>query len=284
MLSLFWRRSVAWLLAGSLALPVSAAEAELSWGIEPFLPPRTMANAFKVSRDYMGERSGSRIVISSAASYAQFVPALLRTEYDLAFVGPHSGLLAMQKAGYVPLVQCGGALQSVLVVPRDSAYRKPEDLAGQLVALPDALTVTSMLGMEIFDQGGKRPTAAVRFTHTAFQNEGPLMMLRGEAAASVIARAAYNQLLSPQIRADLQIIGESRPVPHMMMLAHSRLPQALRTRLREAALEYLRTTDPAKAVFARNCLAADKLLGDDGARQLAPYAEELRRRLQSIAK
>lgn len=267
----------AMLMATCLPAVASAGD-ELSWGIEPFMPARHLANAFKVSREFLGERSESRIIATTAANYDQFVDALMRSEYDLVLVGPHSGTLAMQRAGYQQLVQCDGALRALLVVEKNSSFRSPQDLKGQIVALPDHLTVTSMLGAEFFRPPFTGLPIDVSYKYNDFQNMGPLMALRGEAAAAVIADSAWT-MISPQIRGDLRVIAESKPVPQMMVLIHGRVSAEKRARLRNAALEFLRSPQSRANAFVQGCAYNEKFLSADGIRQVAPYAEELKRRL-----
>lgn len=257
---------------------VQAAGEELSWGIEPFLNARTLATTFKTSRDFLGERVGQRIVTSTAANYDQFVGNLLHAEYDFALLGPHTALLAIQKSGYVPLLQCESTLKVYLLVDKNSAYHKIQDLKGKSVALPDHLTLTSMLGAEFFRALGGATAVDVQYRHNEFQIEGPLMVLKGDADAAVMADQVYD-LISPAIRDDLRIIGESRRVPGLSIVVHKRVDPARRERLRQASLDFIRTADPKVNVFVRNCGASERQLGDDGARVLAPYVEELKRRL-----
>lgn len=270
-----------WLCLLALLLPPCAAQAasdELTWGIEPFLHPRNLAPTFKTSRDFLAERIGMRIVTTTGANYDQFVGNVLRGEYDMALLGPHTGLLAIQKAGYLPLLQCESTLKAILLVDKNSAYRSPQDLKGKRVALPDHLTITSMLGAEFFRAQAGAPAIEVQYRFNAFQVDGPLMALKGEVAAAVMADEVYD-LISPHIRADLRIIGESRRVPGLSLLVHKRVPQERRDRLRAASLEFLRTADPRVNLFVRTCVASEKSLSEEAQRQLFPYVEELKRRL-----
>lgn len=270
-----------WLCILALCSPLVAAQAatdELNWGIEPFLHPRNLAPTFKSSRDFLAERTGTRIVTTTGANYDQFVANVLRGEYDLALLGPHTGLLAIQKAGYLPLLQCESTLKAILLVDKNSAYRSPQDLKGKPVALPDHLTITSMLGAEFFRAQPGSPAVEVQYRYNDFQVDGPLMALKGEVAAAVMADEVYD-LISPHIRSDLRIIGESRRVPGLSLLVHKRVPQERRERLRAASLEFLRTADPRVNLFVRTCVASEKSLGEDAQRLLAPYVEELKRRL-----
>lgn len=267
-------------LALLLAAAANAATAadELTWGIEPFLHARNLAATFKSSRDFLGERTDTRIVTTTGANYDQFVASVMRSEYDMALLGPHTGLLAIQKAGYTPLLQCESTLKVYLLVDKNSAFRKAQDLKGKTVALPDHLTLTSMLGAEFFRSLGGATAIDVQYRHNEFQIEGPLMVLKGDADAAVMADQVYD-LISPAIRDDLRIIGESRRVPGLSIIVHKRVDPARRERLRQASLDFIRTADPKVNVFVRNCGASERQLGDDGARILAPYVEELKRRL-----
>jgi len=275
-----WRRSC---LAGLLLLLAQqSAQAnpatEISFGIEPLLSARTLATAFQGVRDFVGSRSGSKVVVGTAVNYDQFVQQLLGGEFDLAFIGPHSSLLASQKAGYLPLFKCEGAMKAVLIVDRNSAYQKPQDLKGQIVALPDHLTLGAMLGTEFFRPPQLPAPVDVSFKYNDYSNSAALMLLRGDAAAAVVILQTL-RVMSPEIQKSVRILTESKPVPHMVIVVHPRVTPEKRVRLRDALVEFTRVTDPRRNIFVQSCKPGDQLLSEQETRQLQPYVEELRRRL-----
>lgn len=259
------------LLAGNLR-----AE-ELTLAIEPFLSARTLVGAFQPYGNYLGDKTGTKVIVVTASNYDQYMQRLLRGEFDLAIIGPHSALLAAQKAGYVAVMKGEGSLKAIMIVDKASAYQKPEDMKGQLIALPDHLTLTSMLGAEFFRQPDGQ-TIDVRFKYNDYHNTAAMMMLHGEAAAAVIADSAL-QPMAPDIRNNIRIIAESKPVPQMVLLIHSRLAPELRNRLTAMTQEFMRTADPKRNLLARVGFSSGKPLSEQDQRLIAPYIDELRRRL-----
>ena len=275
------RRWLALSLFG-LMLPLrglaAAPAGEMSFGVEPMLSARTLATAFQSFRDFLGERSGAKFVLDTAPNYDQFVRQLLAGEFDMAFIGPHSSLLAGQKAGYVPLFKCDGSMKAVLIVDKNSSYQKALDLKGMTVALPDHLTLGAMLGTEFFRPPLSATPVDVSFKFNDYSNSAAMMLVRGDASAAVVILQTL-RVMSPEIQKNVRILAESKPVPHMMIVVHPRMPVEKRAKLRDAIVEFTRITDPKRNIFVQSCSPSDKFLTEQDARQLAPYVEELRRRL-----
>lgn len=268
-----------WLVLFSVsATPAVAAGAEISLGIEPLLSARTLATSFQSFRDFLGDRSASKVVLDTAPNYERFLQQMLTGEFDIAFVGPHSSLLAVQKAGYLPLFKCEGGMQAVLIVDKNSPFQKPQDLKGKMVALPDAHTLGAMLGAEMFRPPQVSSAVDVNFKYNDFSNTAALMLLRGDASAAVVIQAAL-KIMSPDIQNNVRVLAESKPVPHMMIIVHPRISADKRQKLHDAILEFVRITDAKRNMFVQSCRPSDKLLNEQEVKQLGPYVDELRRRL-----
>lgn len=268
-----------WLPLLLLLLACQAARAadELTLAIEPFLSARALVGAFQPFCNHLSNRTETKVVPITAPNYDQYAQRLLNQEFDIAIIGPHTALLAAQRANYLPLLKGEGFLKALLIVDKNSAYQKPADLKAQTIALPDHLTMTSMLGTEFFRPADAAPID-VHFRYNDFHNTAALMMLRGEAAAAVVADSALLPM-SMEIRENIRIIAESKQVPQMVILIHSRIPVKLRSKLLDAMHDYIKITALQKNFLARVGFSAAKPLTDQDNRQLAPYVEELKRRL-----
>lgn len=264
------------MLMWCLAVPARASEIVL--GIEPFFNPRSLATAFKTVRDFLSERSGAKVVSTTAANYEQFMQQWLNGEFDMVLAGPNFSLLAAQKAGYQQLFRCATPLRIDLVVERNSPYQLPQDLAGKVVALPDGLLLDAVLGAEFFRPPFSPQSVAVNFRHNDYTNSATLMMLRGEAAAAAVNHDAL-MLMSPQIRDEVRVIAQSKPYGSMLVMTHPRMTAERRGKLRDALIEFLGATDPKRNIFSQVCRPSDRLLSEQEVQQLAPYVESLRRSL-----
>lgn len=266
------------LLFSVSAAPVVAAGTEISLGIEPLLSARTLATSFQSFRDFLGDRSASKVVLDTAPNYERFLQQMLTGEFDIVFAGPHSSLLAMQRAGYMPLFKCEGGMQAVLIVDKNSPFQKPQDLKGKVVALPDVHTLGAMLGTEMFRPPQVGAAVDVNFKYNDFTNTAALMLLRGDASAAVVIQAVL-KIMSPEIQNNVRVLAESKSVPHMMIIVHPRVSVEKRQKLHDAILEFVRITDAKRNMFVQSCRPSDKLLNEQEIKQLGPYVDELRRRL-----
>lgn len=264
-------------IVGMLVVTPCAAD-EISLGLEPFFQPRSLANSFKSVRDYLSEKTGSKVYTVTAPNYEQFLRQTVKGEFDLLLAGPSIGLLAEKYAGYRPIFRCAGSLKVDLVVQKDSPYQTAADLAGQAVALPDSLVIDSMLAEEFFRPPFSARNISVNYKHNDFSNNATLMMLRGDAVAAAVNHDAM-LLMSPQIQDDLRVIAQSKTYGNMLVLVHPRVDAATSARLRETIIHFLTITDPRRNLFTQVCRPSDKLLTEQEARQLVPYVTEMQRRL-----
>lgn len=269
--------SLVWCLSCLLSAVLQARE--LSFAVEPFLTPRSLISAFQPMRDYVGAQTGNKVVLVTAKNYDDYLDRLFKGEFDLAIIGPHSALLAAQRAGYVPLLKAEGALHAVVLVRKDSPYQRLTDLKGQLVAFPDALTVTSMLGGELFKQAGLVQGHDITFRHNDYHNTAAMMLLRDEAAAAVVADSALLPM-SPEIRAGIRVLAESKGVPQMVLLAHPSLSADERRGVAEAVAGFDQSRPPAHNFLALIGISMTRPLSDADIKQVAPYVEALKRHLE----
>jgi len=109
----------------------------LTFGIVP------QQSASRVAEDWgpllaeISRRSGVALVFRTAPSIPAFEERLGQGEYDLAYMNPyHYVVFHTAKAYRAFAKEQDRKIKGILVVRKDSAYRKPADLAGKTVVFP----------------------------------------------------------------------------------------------------------------------------------------------------
>ncbi len=133
------RWSLVVLCLGGTNLQALAQEAQksLSFGVVPQQSATRLAEEWGPLLAEISRRSGVALVFKTAPSIPVFEERLAKGEYDLAYMNPYHYVVFHAAVGYQAFAkEQDRRLKGILVVRKDSAYRKPADLAGKTVVFP----------------------------------------------------------------------------------------------------------------------------------------------------
>jgi phosphonate transport system substrate-binding protein len=222
----YYRRLVLPIFAAFLAAPAHAAEPPpLQMGVLPYLSSERLFKNFLPLKDYLEAQLKRRIVMSTAPNFNIYVQRAARGDYDIYLTAPHFALLAETEQDYRRVSRFTRELTGDLVLRRDSAVRRVEDLRGLSVITPDALAITSLLGEQLLKEHGLSPGLDYRLERSASHNNAIMTVYRSGADAALTESAIFEQLTS-EVRRELRVLARTHRVPHIMVMAHSRLPAA----------------------------------------------------------
>lgn len=250
----------------------------LQMGLLPYLSGERLFEYFLPMKDYLEAKLKRRIVLSTAPDFKTYVQRAARGDYDIYQTAPHFALLAEVEHGYRRVARLTRDLNGDVVVRRDSPVRHIEELRGRTVITPDALAITSMLGEELLKDHGLAPGKAYRLLRTASHNNAIMTVYRSQADAA-FSSAEVLEKLPPEITRELRVLAKTRRVPHMMVMAHRRLPQAEYDRLRTALLAF--THDgPGRKFFEATGYGDIGPITDTDMARLRPFLTDLKDRLK----
>ncbi len=272
-------RLAAGLVAAGLATAVPAAEPPpLQMGVLPYLSSERLFEHFLPMKEYLEARMKRHIVLTTAPDFRTYVQRAARGDYDIYQTAPHFALLAEVEHGYRRVSRLTRDLNGDVIVRRDDPARRVEDLRGRTVISPDALAITSMLGEQLFRDRGLMAGKDYRLIRTASHNNAIMTVYRGQADAA-FSSVEVLERLPPDVRHELRILARTRRVPHMMIMAHRRLPAADYEQLKRALLAF--TCDgPGRKFFEATGYGDMGPITDANMRRLRPFLELLKERLQ----
>ena len=109
----------------------------LAFGIVPQQSASRLAEEWGPLVAEISRRSGVPLVFRTAPSIPVFEERLGQGEYDLAYMNPYHYVVFHTATGYRAFAkEQERKIKGILVVKKDSAYRKPADLAGKTVVFP----------------------------------------------------------------------------------------------------------------------------------------------------
>lgn len=228
---LVWAGACLAVLSALVPLQAGAAEEQgYSFGVLPYLVPRNMAALYGPAAVDISRQLGKPVKLRTSRSFDRFHENLRNQAYDVVVVQPFDFGLAVDEAGYLPLVQVDQQLQAVVVVRGDAGYRSLTDLKGGRVVMAPQSAATSWQGRWALTDAGLRIGKDVKVeyltTHDACLHE-----LLVAAAEACITGPPPLQDFVARTGADLRILLETPPIPHMLAVVHPRVPAADRQRL-----------------------------------------------------
>jgi phosphonate transport system substrate-binding protein len=238
-----------WLYATLPALAQQAAQKPLEFGIVPQQSASRLAEDWGPVLAEISKRSGVALVFRTAPSIPGFEERLGKGDYDLAYMNPYHYVVFHTASGYRAFArEQDRKIKGILVVKKNSPYRKPADLAGKTVVFPaPAAFAASILPQAEFGRL-KIPIEAkfvashdsvYRAVASGLQEAGGGIQRTFEAAPV-------------EVRDALRVLSETPAYTPHAFAAHSRVPP-----------EVL-----AKVLAAMTSLSADEA----GQRLLAPLA------------
>jgi phosphonate transport system substrate-binding protein len=124
---------------GGMSLQALAQEVQksLSFGVVPQQSASRLAEEWGPLLAEISRRSGVALVFKTAPSIPVFEERLAKGEYDLAYMNPYHYVVFHAAAGYQAFAkEQDRRIKGILVVRKDSPYRKPADLVGKTVVFP----------------------------------------------------------------------------------------------------------------------------------------------------
>lgn len=259
--------------------PVVAAEPQpLQMGVLPYLSSERLFEYFLPMKDYLEAQLGRRIVMSTAPDFKTYVQRAARGDYDIYQTAPHFALLAEVEQGYRRVSRLKRDLYGDVIVRRDSPVQHIADLRGRIVITPDALAITSMLGEQLLKDHGLNPEGNYQLVRSTSHNNAILTVYRGGADAAFSVGEVLEKL-APDVRRDMRILAKTRAVPHMMIMAHSRLSAGDYARLKQVLLKF--TAEGAGRTFFETTGYGDMdQITDADMDRLRPFLKVLMERLK----
>lgn len=206
-----------------LARAPQSAATNLAAAWDPFLK--------RLSRDV-----GANITLRVYPNRAEFEKELFAGKPDFAFMNPYYAVLVRDTFGYEALVRDDAQrLKGIIVVPADSSIKSVEDLRGKAIAFPDV----NAMGASLMPRAMLTRTLAIPYTPVYVS--GHENVYRAVFARQVDAGSGVPQTLndeSESLRAQLRIVYETPAVPSHPLIAHPRVPAALRAKITETILRY----------------------------------------------
>lgn len=234
------RRCLAVLVCLVAAWPARAEEV-YTFSVVPQFERRMLFGIWQPIVDELEKRTGAKFQLVTSLSVSDYESDAHRGLYDFIYANPY--LMPQVLDTYVPLIRDDKPLRGLLVVRKDSPYQKVEDLQGKKLAVPSmsALGASLLMRAELDRQFKVKTEVVLAKTHSSVF----LHVINGFAEAGGSVQKTFAEQ-PDRVRDSLRVLHQTREVPSHPLAAHTRVPEALRTKIRQAFLDLSATPEGRK--------------------------------------
>lgn len=229
-------------LSGLLLTTRAGAADSYTFAVVPQFEQRKLFAIWKPIIDDVNRRTGLNITLATTLSIPAFEQGLEKGAYDFVYSNPYHILKAHDRQGYIPLVRDAAALRGILVVRQDSPLRHPGDMSGKALAVPspNALGASLLLRADLENLYKARVKMVNVQTHSAVY----MNVLAGVVEAGGGVEKTFSEQPA-NVQDGLRVLYTTRDMPSHPVAAHPRVPEAVRTRVRQALLALAGTPEGA---------------------------------------
>ena len=229
-----FRSRLVLILALLAAVPAAAEEAAETYvfGIVPQQSGSRLSRLWSPILAWLEERSGLRLRFATTRNIPTFERRLAQGKYDFAYMNPYHYIQFHERSGYTAFARARDKrLKGILVVRRDSPFRRLADLDEQDLAFPSNAFAANLVPRAVFRQEGIDVEAHFVSSHdSVYRNVAKGRYPAGGGVMRTFRNtpAAY--------RKQLRVLWTSEGYTPHAFAAHPRVPPEAVERLQAAML------------------------------------------------
>jgi len=258
--------------------PSSVRKAPIRLGLLPYLSLKALMRTYHPLVNFLEDRLKRHVIVVTARNFETYIRRTAEYRYDICLTAPHFAALAEQRFHYRRLARYARELDGVIVVRKDSPYRRIEDLRGRVFATPDRLAIITILGESVLKAHHLVPHRDITVRYTPSHNNALISVAEGTADAAISEAATYDKI-GIRTKEKLRILSRTRKIPHVMFMAGPGLSNQDYRLLKKALLDY--SAEGAGRSFFRETGYGDMIpISDQDMERLAPLLPLLEERIR----
>ncbi|RDH90447.1 MAG: phosphate ABC transporter substrate-binding protein [endosymbiont of Seepiophila jonesi] len=205
----------------------------LTFGLVPQQSATKLARLWGPIMQYIGKKSGTRLVFKTAPNIPEFERRCAKGEYDIAYMNPYHYTVFHDSPGYEVFArQKSIRIRGIVVVRKESAIHSLHDLAGKTLAFPaPAAFAASVLPRANLANNDIPFSAKYVSSHDSVYRS----IAKGLYVAGGGIQRTFNNV-DPTVREQLRMLWTSESFTPHAFAAHPRVDPAAITRIKEVMI------------------------------------------------
>lgn len=216
------------MLLATLALHTAFSQAETSatytFSVVPQFKPAQLHQEWRPLLERISRDTGVKLRLVLSPTIPKFEDEIGKGTPDFALANPYQAVLAFKEQAYAPLLRDKKPISGILVVRKDSPYKKIEDLNGAVIGFPAPNSFGASLYMRALLTESK-----VKFTPRYLNNH--TLVFRHVALGNVAAGGSVNSAFNdeaPDTRDQMTVLYKTPDVASHPIIANPRVPENVR--------------------------------------------------------
>ncbi len=247
-------------------------------GVAPHTSARVIVEMYQPLRQYMEKALGVPVEIVTAPDFDTFARRGLAQDFDIAITTGHQARLLQVDAKYQPLLTYKADFKAVALVAAAGPITTATQLKGKPVLGLSPTSLVTLWGLHWL-KDNKIAATSVKFVSAS--DSVAQLILSGEATAGFTSQANF-QKLTPEVRAQLRILAESKPMAGRVYVLNNRR-SADRKKIADLLWKFSETPE-AKTYFTNNKLEGYRPLRNNELKEMDSFANEVRKIVKSPPK
>lgn len=218
-------RSYLFVLLASLSSISLAESGTYVFAVVPQFKPAQMQSEWGPILERVSRETGYKLKLVIAPSIVKFESELNKAVPDFAFVNPYQAVMGMKGSGYQPVLHDKKPLNGILVVRKDSPYKKLQDLDGKIIGFPSP----NAFGASLYMRALLSESNPIKFTPRYLNNHNLVFkhVALGHVQAGGTVNSAFNDE-TPELRDQLTVLFKTPDVASHPIVVHPRVPANVR--------------------------------------------------------
>lgn len=193
--------------------------------VVPQFKPAQLQKEWTPILERITHETGIKLKLNIPTSILKFESELSKGTPDFAFMNPYEAVLGYKDNGYIPLLRDKKPLNGIVVVRKDSTYKKLSDLNGQTIGFPSP----NAFGASLYIRAKLSEENPIKFTPKYLNNHNLVFkhVLLGHVAAGGTVNSALNDE-EPEVRNQLTVLYQTPDTAPHPIGAHPRVPEQVR--------------------------------------------------------
>ena len=253
----------------------------LEIGVVPYISARKVVSTYEPLRKYLEQTLARPIEIYTAPGFKAFQANSARGDFDIVITPAHFARILEKDKAYIPLARFSAGARGLIMVPRNSRLQQLADLRGRQVAVPDRLSLASILCIEYLKQNGLQPGVDFQMVEVSSFNSALQALQRGDAAAAIAAPGALAQM-PEALRNTARTLVDTGEYTNLVFLAHPRVGEREAERLKNKILYFGKDTPEGRRFLTDTGFGSLLPVAAGDLTRLDPYVPETKRLLEKM--
>jgi hypothetical protein len=215
---------------------------EYQLAIQPILPQAELRSSYQPLADYLSQKSGHTITISTHRTFITYWNEMRKGEqgFDLVLDAAHFTDYRVQKLGYTVLAKMPDTVSFSVVTKDDSFILDTSELISKRIATLPSPSLGAVRLEELFPNPMRIPNYVWELNSEAAIES----VISGKNDAAIVPTRLVSSYEG------LNIVLETEPVPHMGLSASPSVPKEVAAKIRDALIN-ADTTPEGKAMLSQ---------------------------------